>query len=34
MAENQLLTEPIFSICANSIYQDGWAGEIILGGMA
>ncbi|KAF1803987.1 aspartic peptidase domain-containing protein [Mucor lusitanicus] len=33
MAANQLLTEPIFSICTNSIYQDGWAGDIILGGM-
>lgn len=33
MAADQLLTEPIFSICTNSIYQDGWAGEIILGGM-
>ncbi|KAL7332086.1 hypothetical protein PS15p_204183 [Mucor circinelloides] len=33
MAAKQLLTEPIFSICTNSIYQDGWAGDIILGGM-
>ncbi|GAN01470.1 cathepsin E-like [Mucor ambiguus] len=32
MAANQLLTEPIFSICTNSIYQDGWAGDIIFGG--
>lgn len=33
MAAKLLLTEPIFSICTNSIYQDGWAGDIILGGM-
>ncbi|KAI9469823.1 MAG: aspartic peptidase domain-containing protein [Benjaminiella poitrasii] len=32
MAAHNMLIEPIFSINTNSIYQDGWSGEIILGG--
>ncbi|KAI8969276.1 aspartic peptidase domain-containing protein [Mycotypha africana] len=33
MMYNQLLVDPIFSISTNSIYQEGWAGEITFGGL-
>ncbi|KAI7907179.1 aspartic peptidase domain-containing protein [Cokeromyces recurvatus] len=33
MASRNMLIEPIFSICTNSIYENGWSGEIMIGGM-
>lgn len=32
MMYNNLLTKPVFSIYTNSIYQENWSGEIVLGG--